>query len=88
MVLLTFALSLAQAQIDGKRFFYFEHPALASSWRHPAVVSFVGANPSVSTVNFPQCAFGLTSPDGLPMRKLTTVPSICSGLSEAGDAKS
>ena len=71
--LLDFAMYIAKRQLAAGRFFCFEHPAGASSWKRPSVTS-VASNGAVLKVNFDQCRVGLRSPSGLkPLQKRTTL---------------
>ena len=70
---LKFSLELAEIQVRQGRHFLFEHPAGASSWKHPAMVAFIAKYPDLFLATADQCAFGLltTTPDGhhLPAKK-------------------
>ena len=69
--LLEFAMRLCQVQIQGGRFFVFEHPLRASSWRSPAVQCIL-QEPGVTKATFDQCRFGLrTKSSRTPVQKAT-----------------
>ena len=73
MVFLKHSMHAAQNQVAGHRFFAFEHPASASSWKQPCVQA-VQSLPGVETVVFDQCMLGLKSKvNGIPMRKRTRI---------------
>ncbi len=73
MVYLTHSMDAAWRQFAEGRFFAFEHPARASSWRQRCVMD-VAALPGVHTVTFDQCMLGLTSKvSKKPMRKRTKI---------------
>ena len=69
-VLLEFAMICAKGQLFAGRRFYFEHPQTATSWTRAAVVHVLSL-PGVFSVDCHQCAFGLKSPLGMPIRKAT-----------------
>ena len=71
--LLEFAMVLAKVQYQGGRFFVFEHPERASSWKNKKV-EVVASWPLVRKVTFDQCRVGLQAPiSKRPMRKRTTL---------------
>ena len=71
MLHLRHAMACAVAQHRAGRFFVFEHPAKASSWRTEEVKN-VRAMSGVFSVVFDQCTLGLTSKvTKTPMRKRT-----------------
>ena len=70
----------AQIQIRGKRRFMYEHPATATSWSAVASLAQLRRTPVVQEVLFDQCALGLKSPRGEPMKKKTRVLSNCGAL--------
>lgn len=58
-------------QDSNQRLFAFEHPATASSWKeHKKLVAAI-LTPGTYTVTYDQCAAGLRSPSGQPMKKRT-----------------
>ena len=72
MQLLGFTMACIQRQIDEGRFFFFEHPARATSWKTDVVMQI--ARQEVWVAEFDQCRFGLRSKVlGLPMRKRTKI---------------
>lgn len=78
-VLLEFAMICAKGQLFAGRRFYFEHPQTATSWTRAAVVHVLSL-PGVFSVDFHQCAFGLKSPLGMPIRKATRLLTNSSGI--------
>ena len=70
-----FAVSMAFSQIKAGKYFLFEHPASASSWKDPWMERLARA-PGVIKVTADQCMYGLTAtaPGGEvnPARKPTT----------------
>ena len=65
------AMQCAATQISQGKFFCFEHPAGASSWKLPEVLH-VMHQPGVSCVIYDQCMVGLCSKvHGIPTRKRT-----------------
>ena len=84
MIFLERAMDAARAQLDGGRFFAFEHPANATSWDQPCVKA-VMACPGVEVVQFDQCMLGLTTKvNKVPTRKrtkiMTNIPELCRRL--------
>ena len=74
------AVWIARLQIESKRYFIFEHPALASSWRRPNMQE-LASMPGVNKSTFHQCMFGLTSKSQkMPMQKATTLLSNVPGI--------
>ena len=72
--MLHFAISIAVAQIKAGRHFLFEHPASASSWQDPWVVS-LSKMPGVTKVIADQCMFGLTAKAPNEEEKLARKPT-------------
>ena len=71
MLYLTHAMDCCLRQYHQGRFFVFEHPASATSWKQDVVMR-VAALLNVWVVVFDQCMCGLTSPvQKVPMRKRT-----------------
>ena len=84
MIFLGHAMDAARVQLDGGRFFAFEHPASATSWKQPCVQA-VMARPGVVVVQFDQCMLGLTTKvNQVPTRKrtkiMTNMPELCRRL--------
>ena len=84
MIFLEHAMDAARVQLDGGRFFAFEHPANATSWGQPCVQA-VMARPGVVVVQFDQCMLGLTTKvNQVPTRKrtkiMTNMPELCRRL--------
>ena len=71
-VLLDFAMLCARIQHRAGRKFYFEHPRRATSWCRNQVKD-VERLSGVIKVHFDQCALGLCSPSGKPLKKPTTI---------------
>ncbi len=67
-----FAMFLAKQQVQSGRYFVFEHPLSATSWSLPSVKA-VAELEGVRRASFDQCAFGLKSPRGQPMKKPTAL---------------
>ena len=57
-------------QVKRGRLFCFEHPAPAGSWSSTKLATYV-STPGTFQVTFDQCAVGLKSPLGTPMKKRT-----------------
>ena len=78
-LLLAFGIACCRKQHMSGRFFVHEHPWTATSWQYEPVQA-LAAETGVSTVDFDQCAVGLRSPDGNPIKKrtrlLTNSPNI------------
>jgi len=73
MLCLEHAMACARKQHVEGRFFAFEHPANASSWRTPCVQG-VRQLPGVLCVTIDLCSLGLVSKvRGLPIRKRTRI---------------
>lgn len=73
MTYLRHAMACARAQVMAGRFFAFEHPARASSWRQDCVQQVLRM-PGVVVCTFDQCMLGLRSKvSGVPMRKRTKI---------------
>ena len=71
MLYLKHAMDCCLRQYHQGRFFVFEHPASATSWRQNEVMR-VAALPGVWVVTMDQCMCGLVSPvNRVPMRKRT-----------------
>eukprot|EP00973_Karenia_brevis_P039554 5460696-Karenia_brevis.AAC.1 len=69
--LLSFAVRCCSEQHRTGRFFIFEHPATATSWRTAPLLHLQGLD-GVGAVDFDQCATGLTAPGtGRPIKKRT-----------------
>eukprot|EP00438_Fugacium_kawagutii_P010346 Skav210917 [mRNA] locus=scaffold4127:40486:41746:+ [translate_table: standard] len=64
------AVDSCKEQHDSERFFVFEHPNRASSWRTTKLKQAIRW-PGTYTVDFDQCSLGLVSPLGQPMKKRT-----------------
>jgi hypothetical protein len=77
MRFLEHSMRAAAVQVEGGRFFAFEHPASASSWKQVCTQT-VKAMPGVQTVEFDQCMLGLVSKvTRTPMKKRTRVMTNC-----------
>ena len=71
--LVLFAMACARRQIDEGRYFFFEHPARATSWKLDEVQAIAQVE-SVHVIEFDMCRFGLRSKVGdVPMRKRTKI---------------
>ena len=74
VTLLKFAMELAKEQVEQGRYFIFEHPASASSWKRKEVTAVTGMN-GVRIYTADQCMYGLVAPKGksekLPAKKRT-----------------
>lgn len=68
---MNFCMMLCRHRSQRNRLFLLEHPSTASSWRLPSVEDVCATVPNCQVVSFAQCRYGLKSPDGRPMRKLT-----------------
>jgi hypothetical protein len=76
---LDIAIWVAAFQQRTGRAFIFEHPAGAASWKRDNMKQLLsqGQSQLLTTQDsiFDQCMFGLKSPNGVPMRKRTTLRS-------------
>jgi hypothetical protein len=87
-VLLIFAVAVYKLQVLAGRHFLHEHPATATSWRHPAVSKLM-ARSGVDSVVAHMCQFGMmTSAAGgdqaaakKPTRFMSSAPAILEALS-------
>ena len=83
-MLLDFGIACCRKQLVAGRLFAHEHPWTATSWRHESVRA-LAQEMGVAKVDFDQCAIGLRSPDGSPIKKrtrlLTNSPSIVATFS-------
>ncbi len=70
MIHLRFAMELAREQMDGGRYFIFEHLAMASSWKERCVRN-VADMPDVEKIMAHMCQFKLEDPNGAPVKKPT-----------------
>ena len=72
--LLDFAMLLAEKQVRAGRYFAYEHPVRASSWKRASVTRVVSL-PGCYTVSFDQCQTGLVTPgeNPQPIQKRTTL---------------
>ena len=70
LTLLTFGVTVCQLQHDSNRYFLFEQPWNASSWKTFAVKRLINL-PGVHIARTDQCAFGMSDPAGQPIRKRT-----------------
>jgi hypothetical protein len=71
MVLLEFAVRCAMAMHEAGKFFVFEHPSRATSWKTDVLMRLAEL-PGVYTCHFDQCMLGLVSKVyKVPMRKRT-----------------
>ena len=61
---LRFCVMLAQRQMEGGRYFVYEHPKLAVSWSNPSIEK-LASTPGVAKTKLDQCEFGLVSEDEL-----------------------
>ena len=59
-----FCVTLARKQMDGGRYFVYEHPKSAVSWDNPNVAK-IASTPRVVRTELDQCEFGLVSEDEL-----------------------
>ena len=66
----SYAVDLAEQQHALNCGFVIEHPACATSWSMPCVAELAAKNGCRFTM-FDQCAVGLVSPTGEPMKKRT-----------------
>ena len=55
-----FVFELYEFQVQGGRYFLHEHPAQATSWKLPEVVSFCARYPHLYAVTGAMCQYGLT----------------------------
>ena len=72
---LVFCATLAHKQIEGGRYFVYEHPKSAASWKNPSIEK-LASTPGVMRTELDQCAFGLTSEDEIgraPAKKPTSL---------------
>ena len=84
--LLNYAVRCCAEQHRNGRFFIFEHPHAASSWRTQPLLD-LHALDGIDHVDFDQCATGLVAPGtGLPIKKrtrfLTDIPEIIRRFSQ------
>ena len=79
LVYIFHSMQAAKIQISRNRFFMFEHPQKASSWRLP-MVEEVASMPGVQIISFDMCACGMVSPLGEPIRKRTKLMTNHPGL--------
>ena len=78
-----FAMRVAVEQIKAGRFFAFEQPSSASSWRLASVVR-VAATPGGACVRFDMCSFGMRAPhNGTLIRKRTVIMTNHPGIKRA-----
>ena len=78
--MLDFSMFIANKQLAQNRFFCFEHPASAHSWKRAAVQEIMN-HPDVTCTSFDQCRTGLTCPEtGRPIKKRTTLMSNAPGV--------
>jgi hypothetical protein len=85
MTFLIHAMNAAQLQLNSGRYFIFEHPAGATSWKQPCVQK-ISMQPGVFVIQFDQCMLGLvTKVDQIPTRKrtkiMTNIPALVKLLS-------
>ena len=67
-MLFEFGLDCCKTQAVAHRFYLHEHPATASSWKRPSVISFIRETKAM-LAKFDQCEFGLRSKvHGKPMK--------------------
>ena len=59
---LLFCVTLAQRQMEGRRYFVYEHPKSAASWINPNKEK-LAATEGVMRTELDQCEFGLMSED-------------------------
>ena len=73
MEYLDHSMKCAKIQWSNNRFFVFEHPSRACSWKQDIVLEIMNL-PGVYAQDFDMCMMGLTSPVmNIPMRKRTKV---------------
>ena len=78
MVLLQFAVMIAKWQMEQGRFFAWEHPSTASSWKVDSVQSLMS---QCFSVDFDMCCLGLVCPSsGDPIKKRTRLMSNYAGI--------
>ena len=70
LTLLTFGVTVCQLQHASNRYFLFEQPWSASSWKTIAVKRLINL-PGVRIARTDQCAFGLSDPSGQLIKKRT-----------------
>lgn len=68
------SMEVAEHQIHRRKYFAFEHPRTASSWKLEAVEK-IRSYSQVGQVHFDQCMLGLASPSGKLFKKRTTIMS-------------
>ena len=70
---LRFFVTMAQRQMEGGKYFVYEHPTSAVSWDNPSVAG-LASTPVVMRTELDQCLFGMVSEDELvraPAKKPT-----------------
>ena len=78
LILLEFGVMVARFQIQHGRWYAWEHPSTATSWRTGAVQSLMDES---FTVDFDMCAMGLQCPESArPIKKRTRLMSNYSGI--------
>lgn len=68
------SMEVAEHQLHREKYFAFEHPRTASSWKLEAVER-ISSYSQVGKVHFDQCRLGLASPSGKLFKKRTTIMS-------------
>ena len=67
--MVVFALRVCKVLDDNALGFCYEHPVNASSWNEPQALQIIQSVRGGRMVCFDQCAVGLVSPKGQPMKK-------------------
>lgn len=70
---MNFAVEIPRLQLEAGRHFVIENPQSSAAWRPVMPLIRLQADPRVFKYVFDQCMFGLTSRDGQPHKKSTTI---------------
>ena len=82
---LVFCTTLAHKQMEGGRYFVYEHPKSAASWDSPSI-SRLASTPGFLRTELDQCEFGPTSEDEVgraPAKKPTSLLTNSVGVDRA-----
>ena len=78
-VFMEHTMDVADQQLQRQKFFAFEHPRTASSWKLQSVEK-ISLHSQVQKVHFDQCMLGLKAPSGKLFKKRTTIMTNSSWL--------
>ena len=71
---------IARSRSAKGRKFLLEHPSGASSWKLPCIQALCRELPNCRIAHFAQCRYGLKSPAGKPIQKLTKFLTNCDSI--------